>query len=147
MPIIRYPAGDYAVWLEPQGTPMRKFRLLGRAEEGARLAVVTIRVNDVRALLEAYRRPLGISAFQLLFATENGSDLVTLRLVASAPKADLEAAGSIILETLGNYYPLLAKMIAAGSVLPSCLEWIATENLLLNPRTGKTLTVVDKRLD
>jgi phenylacetate-CoA ligase len=145
MPIIRYPSGDYATWLEPAGTPMRKFRLLGRAEEGARLAVVTIRVVDVRALLEPFRERLGISSFQLLFTTEEGRDGVTLRLVADAPEAELAAATSSILETFESYYPLLVKMIDAGSVRPARLAWIALQDLVVSPRTGKTLTVVDRR--
>ena len=38
MPLLRYPTGDRAQWVEPAGTPDRKFLLLGRAEEAARLA-------------------------------------------------------------------------------------------------------------
>jgi phenylacetate-CoA ligase len=77
MPILRYPAGDRAMWLDAAGTPFRKFRLLGRAEEAARVASVTIRVDDVRSLLEPFRAPLGISDFQLLITTEEGRDCLT----------------------------------------------------------------------
>ena len=42
MPVIRYPAGDRAMWVEPEASPCRKFALLGRSEEAARVGPVSL---------------------------------------------------------------------------------------------------------
>ncbi len=146
MPIIRYPAGDRAVWLEPPGTPMRKFKLLGRAEEAVRLAnIVMVRVDDVRALLGPFRERLGITGLQLLITNELKRDCLTIRLVGDGERAELEMAGPEILDAFQASNQMLEKAIVAGSALPTRLEWILPTELSVSPRTGKTLTIVDRR--
>jgi phenylacetate-CoA ligase len=143
MPIIRYPAGDRAVWLEPPGTPQRKFRLLGRTAEEIKLAGgVLIRVGDVRAVLEPFREPLGIGNLQILLTTEEGGECLTLRLVGGRGEAALRAASPAVLEALKNGHPMWAKLAAAGGAR---IEWIGQQELIVSPRTVKTLTVVDRR--
>ena len=147
MPILRYPAGDRAVWLEPPGTPMRKFKLLGRAEEAVRLAnIVMVRVDDVRALLEPFRERLGITNLQLLITDEAKRDCLTIRLVGSREQAELEEAKPAILNAFQASNQMLEKAVAAGSALPTRIEWIHSSDLSVSPRTGKTLTIVDHRL-
>ena len=144
MPIIRYPAGDRAMWLEPPA-PARKFRLLGRAEEAARVASVTIRVDDVRTLLEAFRESLGIAGFQLLITTVEERDCLTIRLVGNREKAVLDAGAPAILEAFEAGNPMLGRMVAAGSARRPRVAWITQQELVVSPRTGKTLTVVERR--
>ena len=60
MPIIRYPVGDNAVWIEPG----RKLRIIGRAEEGARVGPVTVYYDDMRLVLEkAFQKKQRSSVF------------------------------------------------------------------------------------
>jgi phenylacetate-CoA ligase len=50
MPVIRYPVGDVAEWVDHED---RRFRLLGRSEKGARVGPVTVYLEDLRAVVEA----------------------------------------------------------------------------------------------
>jgi phenylacetate-CoA ligase len=146
MPIIRYPVGDRAVWLEPPGTPMRKFGLLGRTEEDIALAGNTVlRISDVRALLEPFRERLGITKLQVVVATEDGRDGLTFRLVGGRDKAELAAATPAMIQELASGHPILAKLIAAGALQTPRLEWISEQDLIVSPRTVKMLKVVDRR--
>jgi phenylacetate-CoA ligase len=146
MPIIRYPAGDRAIWLEPPGTPMRKFRLLGRAEEAARLAnIVLVRVDDVHSLLAPFRERLGIRQLQLRLTKEGERDRLTLCLVGSREPAELAEATPEILSAFKASNQMLEKAIEAGSAAPTQIAWIAQADLAVGPRTGKTLAIVDLR--
>ena len=145
MPIIRYPAGDRAVWLEAPEIKARKFRLLGRAEEAARVASVTIRVEDVRSLLEPFRARLGVTNFQLMITTEEGRDCLTLRLAGSEEEAQLEAASQEILEAFAIANPMLEHMISVGSARRTRIIWISPQEVIHSPRTGKTLSVLERR--
>src|SRR5690554_5497907 len=40
MPVIRYPVGDRGAWIDPPGTPARRFRVLGRSNNCARIGPV-----------------------------------------------------------------------------------------------------------
>ena len=53
MPIIRYPVGDLAEWVDDE---CRAFRLVGRTHEGARVANVAMAYVDVHAALLAADR-------------------------------------------------------------------------------------------
>lgn len=146
MPTLRYPTGDRGQWVEPAGTTDRKFLLLGRAEESARLASYNVPVAEVTALLEPFRERLGIRHFQLAVTQENLRDKLTLRLVAAAGAEAREAAGHEITETFLREKPVLGEMVARGVVNPVAIEWITLAELETNPRTGKTRTVVDRRV-
>lgn len=146
MPIIRYPVGDRAQWLEPAGTPARKFMLLGRSEEAARVAHANMHVSDVRKLLEPFAAPLGLADFQMLVTSEDRRDKLTLRLVARASQETRAAIKSEIFAALDSQRPQLKGMVAAGTIHPVALEWVNSEDLVSNPRTGKIRMVVDQRM-
>ena len=147
MPTLRYPTGDRGQWVEAVGATDRKFLLLGRAEESARLASYNVPVAEVTALLEPFREPLAIRHFQLVVTQENLRDKLTLRLVAAgADPAAREVAGREIAATFLRQKPVLGEMVARGVVNPVTVEWIALSDLEVNARTGKTRTVVDRRV-
>ncbi len=146
MPTLRYPTGDRGQWVEPAGTAERKFLLLGRAEESARLASFNVPVAEVAALLAPFRERLGIRHFQLVVTQENLRDKLTLRLVSELPALERNAAGTQIVETLLRQKPVLGEMVARGVVNPVAVEWTGMAGLEVNARTGKTRTVVDRRV-
>ena len=146
MPIIRYPVGDVAQWLEPAGTPNRKFLLLGRSEEAARVAHANLHVSDVRLLLEPFAARLDLADFQMLVTHESRRDKLTLRLAARASQETRAAIKSEIFAALDNQRPQLKGMAAAGTIHPVDLEWVNADELISNPRTGKIRMVVDRRM-
>ena len=72
IPILRYPVGDRAQWIDPEDSPDRRFLLLGRSEEAARIASISLYYDDVRALLERFRARLGEPRFQMATVREDG---------------------------------------------------------------------------
>ena len=151
MPIIRYPVGDQGEWLDPPGTPDRRFRLLGRTEEGARIGPMTLYVDDIRQTLlslEASGMALGMKAFQLVITHHAQRDACCLRVAVADPQA-LGAQGSAAVQrVMDKVYaarPMFADLLAQGLVHPLQVEWVRMADLITNPRTGKMRSVVDQR--
>jgi len=65
MPIIRYPAGDRAEWVEADGTRTAN-SAAGPFRGRARVGVVSLYYEDVHAVLAPYQTELTASGFQLL---------------------------------------------------------------------------------
>ena len=147
MPMLRYPTGDRGEWLEPAGTASRKFMLLGRAEESARLAVFTIAVSEVAKMLEPFRARCEIQQFQLIVDRVDERDGLTIRMASPAPRAQLAAAEKEIVDTFMQQKRIVAEVIVQGVIRPVQIEWVEPSQLEVNKRTGKMLAVIDRRND
>jgi phenylacetate-CoA ligase len=145
MPVLRYPTGDRGQWEEPAGAPSRRFTLLGRTAESARVVGANLPVDEMRGILEPFRERLGIGEFQLLVTREQGLDRLTLRLVSAAPREILEPCGTQIAEAVTRQKATLGSIIADGRAHPVRVEWISRGELILNERTGKLRAVIDRR--
>lgn len=146
MPMLRYPTGDRGEWIDPAGTPNRRFSLLGRSEESVRLASYTVSLDQVRTVLEPFREALEIEAFQLLVTQEAMRDRLTIRVAASAPAEALTAGRGEILAAFARRHPALAETVTAEVMHPVLVEWATRGNLIVNPRTGKLQGVIDRRV-
>ncbi len=145
MPIIRYPAGDMACWVEPPGTPDRKFRLMGRSEEGARIGPATLYVEDVRQVLGGFRDSLGAVDFQMLVDHADHRDRLTLRLASEASAATRSAVEGALTAALHAARPMLDDLLRQDMIHPLHIEWVALGALEINPRSGKLKRVIDRR--
>ncbi len=141
-PVLRYPVGDRGAWREPAGNPDRKFVLLGRSEEAARVGPVMLYVDDVRRALDALRGEIEIADFQLIIVHHNLRDGLVLRLASPAPR---EAAGARIVERIHRARPLYERSARESKIHPIRVEWARPGELETNPRTGKLRRVVDRR--
>ena len=146
MPTLRYPTGDRGQWLDPAGTLERKFLLLGRSEEAARLASFNVPVAEVATLLAPHRERFDIRHFQLVVTQQNLRDQLTVRLVSELAPAEREAAAAEIIGTFLKQKPVLGEMVARGVVSPVLVEWVGMADLEVNARTGKARSVVDRRV-
>lgn len=140
MPVIRYPVGDVAEWVDPGAG---RFRLLGRADEGARVGPVTVYVDDVRTLVRGRATDVAVAGVQLLLRRRDAKDELVVR-VAGAP-ADPVAASRRLAEGLDAMRPMFAEHVLRGDVNPLVVEWTDVAGLRTNARTGKALPVVDER--
>ncbi len=145
MPIIRYPAGDRAVWVEPPGTPDRKYRLLGRSEEGARVGPMTLYIQDVWKVLSAFHDRVPMANFQIRITHEEMKDRGTLRLVPEDPERATEELAAEIVRAVYEERPMFGELLENGLVHPLTVEWISFEELLVNERTGKLRRIIDER--
>ncbi len=145
MPMLRYPTGDRAEWVEPAGTPNRRFALLGRSGESTRVASFTLPLEQVRGLLEPFRETLGIEAFQLMVTREDLRDRLTIRAVGKADPEVLKEGSRKIVAAFAQRQPELAETITAGIMHPMVVDWARRGDLITNPKTGKLQMIVDRR--
>jgi len=140
MPIIRYPVGDRAMWSEEAGQNKdRRFRLLGRSEEGARVGPVSVFYDDV---YEAFHGAgVQLVGLQLVTKHFDQRDQLIVR-VAPARQESAEKLAELLLKAR----PMLASEIAKGNIHRPVVEIVEASGLEKNPRTGKTKRVIDLRL-
>ncbi|MFG2785981.1 phenylacetate--CoA ligase family protein [Streptomyces sp. NPDC048419] len=148
MPVIRYPVGDMAEWTD---YPRRRFRLLGRAEEGARVGVVTVYLEDLRTALAAVDDHGLIAGMQVVLRHRDGLDELLLRLASDTPcgathRADREALELALTGKLAVQRPMFSEEVALGKVHPLAVEWVEPDRLTVNARTGKLVRLLDERI-
>lgn len=146
MPVIRYPVGDRGVWLDAPGTPSRRFRVLGRSNNSARFGPISLYAEDVHDAL-AKVPGLDIVNFQLRVDHVDRRDRCTIRVAVRHPQSVPPGAGEAVLAHLQRERPMIADQTGKGIIHPLAIEWIAPHELVTNARTGKTLRVIDLRLE
>ncbi len=147
MPIIRYPVGDRAIWTEAASStnPDRKYQILGRSEEAARVGPVSVYFEDMRSVLLAMNLPFNISAFQLLISHHELKDLLTLRMATRERPQDYQQLEQQIAERFGIERKMFADAIRENKIHPLHIEWVEQSTLEINARTGKLRRVIDRR--
>lgn len=145
MPIIRYPVGDRAVWMDPPGTPMRRFRVLGRTDTGARIGPMTLYTEDLQRVLTAAARETDFIAFQLIIDHVDQRDRGTVRVAVADPSALPAGVTDAVMAKLYEERPMYPDAIEKGIVHPPVIEWVTPDGMLTNPRTGKLMRVLDRR--
>ena len=146
MPLIRYPVGDIAVWRDPLGTKDRKFKLLGRSQEGARIGPATLYVSDVLNLLKTFHHKVQVNNFQILITHQNQKDSALIKIVPNEMPDDPEGLAAKIIETLYTQRSMLKDLVEEGLIAPVSLQWCHDDEIKSNPRTGKVKRVLDERL-
>lgn len=147
MPIIRYPAGDKGIWIEEAGSRNRKFKILGRSEEGARIGVVTMYVDNFLHILHQLRPVFHAANFQMVIDHIGKLDKLSLRIVVDDPAGVRPEWEEKLLETLFHERPEFKEEISIKGVHPISIEWIGPDELQVNPRTGKIRRIIDKRFN
>jgi len=148
IPIIRYPVGDRAVWKEPlaQENADRKFLILGRSEEAARVGPVSVYFEDMRSFLDkADLSGLQITAFQLITRHFELKDSLTLRLATPDGDIDTAQVAKRISSLFDIERPMFAQAAAKKIIHPLMIEWAAPTEIEINARTGKLRRVIDQR--
>lgn len=140
IPLIRYPAGDMAEYTEPEGTPDRKFRILGRSDVGARAGYVTLTPQDIGNVLNLCN--IDYYSYQII-VDHDVLDRYTFKI--AVPEAD-EAQTALFLETLYKERPVMKDALNDGTLNPPIVEWCKPADLEYNPRTGKLKAIIDKRI-
>ncbi len=144
MPIIRYPVGDLAEWVDDE---CRAFRLVGRTHEGARVANVAMAYVDVHAALLGADREGVISGMQMVERRWDGKDGLLLRVatLAELPEEGLAELADRLVDAAYRARPLYPATVADGHIHPLQVEWVRPGDLVTHARTGKLVQVVDER--
>lgn len=144
MPIIRYPVGDRAAWSERADG---SFRLAGRSGEGARISGVTLYTADVRQIIAARDSDGVVTGVQMVARRRDGRDLMVLRLATARQEDIPPGLGDAITAGVSADRPEFAQFVETGQLHPLEVEWVAHRDLVVNPRSGKLVSVVDERMD
>lgn len=139
MPVLRYPVGDVAEWVD---FARRRLRLLGRSEEGARVGPVTLYLEDPRSIVNSVDERDGVSAMQVVLRHSDHRDELVLRLAGRVD--DPESLAKLVAAKLDEARPMFAEHVRAGLVHPLAVEWADAADLV-NPRTGKLVRLLDRR--
>ncbi|MEU5540541.1 phenylacetate--CoA ligase family protein, partial [Streptomyces sp. NPDC020362] len=142
MPVLRYPAGDRAEWVDRDAGV---FRILGRAEEGVRVGPVSLYTQDVHDIVMAADTAGEVTGLQLVVRRSIGRDGLVLRLATGEPGGGDAALADAVVAAVLAQRPLYRDAIAAGHVNPLTVERVRHRDLTVNPRTGKLIRVVDER--
>ncbi|MFE1514577.1 phenylacetate--CoA ligase family protein [Corynebacterium bovis] len=142
MPVLRYPVGDRAEWVDASRTT---FRLLGRGEAGVRIGHVTLYTGDVRDVLAGVDTDGEVTDHQLVVRHHDGRDGLILRAAVADPEADHSTLAGRFVAALDVARPNHAEAVAAGDAHPARVEWVRHSDLAVNPRSGKLVRVVDER--
>ncbi len=129
MPIVRYPVGDLAEWIEPG----KSFNILGRSSEGARVGPVTINRDDIAPLFSKLDAEVN---FQLVIKRFEGKDKLLIRFLG---ELDCNKALDLLYQERGMIKDAVQKEHIAAP------EFVKVKELEKNSRTGKLKFVIDER--
>ncbi|MDZ4164131.1 MAG: hypothetical protein U1C55_03295 [Smithellaceae bacterium] len=147
MPIIRYPVGDNAEWVEAEGVGNRKFMILGRSEESARIGPMTMYVKDIREILHTFKDKARIINFQMCVNHQDKKDTLVLRLASPTSKDVLHGLTTDIVGEIARARPMYQELVSDNKINPIVIDWIQERELFVNKRTGKLMMVIDKRFE
>lgn len=144
MPIIRYPAGDLAMWVESAETPYRKFKLQGRSDEAARVGTISVYFEDTRTVIINALKEINGLQFQMILNHFAHKDELIFRIAGQGLKPDLKIVDRII-EAFKKDKPVYLDVLAKNLIHPLKVEIVEMHQMEGNARTGKLKRVIDKR--
>lgn len=139
MPLVRYPVGDLAAWMEPEGNIERKFLLLGRHSMGhrQRVGAISLFPDELSGLIQQL---VGKCHWQLLIDHHESQDHICFRIAHEGSPEQIQQ----LVSSLEANVPGVAKQRINGQ-LTIAVEWCDHAMLTLQPRTGKLQRVIDRR--
>jgi phenylacetate-CoA ligase len=125
--------------------PDRKYAILGRSEEAARVGPVSVYYDDMREFLAKLDIGIPIASFQLVIKHFDLKDCLTVRIATSGRSAINQFLSSTIAEKFGVARKMFAEAVADNKIHPLSIEWIDPSDVEINARTGKLKRVIDHR--
>ena len=139
MPVIRYPMGDVAQWVDYSA---RAFQLYGRDSVGVPIGPTSYDITDLRSVASSVLKS-DVYGSQVVVRRRNGKDEMTFR-IAGRPLNEDEVADKLRKEMDRVNYEW-ANEVRDGFINPLLVEWVAFQDLHCSPRTSKLREIVDLR--
>ncbi|KAF4961210.1 hypothetical protein FGADI_447 [Fusarium gaditjirri] len=140
-PVIRYPTGDCAEWVDKTAGI---FRLLGRINHAVRLGPVSLDISHLRQLARAVLKTVAIEAFQVVISRQDSKDAMEIMINTAEPPPT--GSGDAIIQMLSEQRPMLKKHVDMGLVAPVKVCFKSICDMRANPRSGKLPEIIDLRL-
>lgn len=144
MPIIRYPAGDLAMWIEEENTPYRKFKLQGRADEAARVGTISVYFEDTRKMVTETLSEFSGIQFQMVINHFDQLDQLILR-IAGHDLVGTKELEERVLTAFKHDKKVYSDVLEKKLIHPLKIEFLEMNQLEANRRTGKLKRVIDNR--
>lgn len=145
MPIIRYPVGDNGYWVEEENCKNRKFKILGRSQEGARIGPVTFYLEDLLHILKEFQSDFSYSNTQMIIRHFDHKDGLTIKIAVQEKPENAAMLAQKITEAIYKERHMFEEEIARHKIHPIQIEWCHSDELEINSRTGKLLQIIDER--
>lgn len=140
-PVIRYPTGDRGEWVDySKGI----FRVSGRGNIAIRLGPVSLDLSDLRRVIHDTLAPVAVTATQAVLTHVDGRD--GMMILAVAQPSDGQESAKRFLLALWRERPMLERHSELGLIGDIVLSFVPWEKLVISPRSGKTMDIVDRRL-
>lgn len=143
MPMLRYPVGDLAEWVDYD---LGTFRLFGRDNVDLKVGTAHLDLPLLRAVMEKAMGSHIIDSFQTIVQRRGQSNIVKFRVAGEQPehpekiKAFLEGAFAQVI-------PSWTKNRDAGYIGPLEMEFVKMTDLVVHDRTGKLKDFIEERFD
>jgi phenylacetate-CoA ligase len=144
MPIIRYPAGDLAMWIEDENRPNRKFKLQGRSEEAARLGTLSVYFEDSREMIMKALSDCSGIQFQMIIKHFDHKDELTFK-IAGSDLEKIKLNKNKIVEAFIKEKAAYSDILNKNLIHPLNVDVVAQSDLEANVRTGKLKRIIDMR--
>ena len=138
MPVIRYPMGDIAEWVDYNS---RSFHLRGRGAVGVRIGPTSYDMTSLKEIVSNSLKDEIVSGFQVLLKRINE----TVFRIACQPR-NRERSSRKVQEEMGKVHEQWKKQVEDGLISPLVIEWVAVEDLEFNTRSGKLKEIIDLRV-
>lgn len=143
MPIIRYPMGDVAEWVDHKS---RTFRLYGRGGSvGVRLGPTSYDLTGLKQVVSNVLKTEPMKGFQVIVQRRDAMDEMVFR-IASQPQDRDRLAKELQME-MGKVLDYWDEEVKDGFFHPLDVEWVSVQDLIYNSRSGKLREIVDVRVD
>lgn len=143
MPIIRYPSGDRAMWVD-DNQKNRKFQLCGRSDEAARLGTISVYYENTREMvLDLFPNNNGVF-FQMITDHIEMKDQLTLCLYTDEKNISKEIFDQIMTK-FAKDKPAYENLLNKGVIHPLKVVIEKSDNVYRNERTGKVMRIIDRK--
>jgi len=143
MPIIRYPMGDVAEWVDYNRLI---FRVCGRGGSvGVRLGPTAYDPTGLKQVLSNALNDEPMNGFQVIVQRRGAMDEMVFR-VASQPQ-DPDRFAKELQAEMGKVLDYCDEEVKDGFFHPLGVEWVSVQDLVYNPRSGRLREIVDLRVE
>jgi phenylacetate-CoA ligase len=149
-PVIRYPTGDRAAWVDKE---KGLFHLLGRAGQAVRIGPVSVDVTDLRTVVDTVcaSADIVVQGLQAVVSRIDSADQLQC-MIATTPTtiADLalqQTTADAIATELYQQRPMFKQHVEHELIAPLLVRFVYFEELHLAKGSQKVLSVVDTRFD
>ena len=141
MPVIRYPMGDAAEWVDYSS---RKFRLCGRSAVGVRVGPTSYDMASLKEIVTKSLKDENVNGFQVILRRAKGMDEMVFR-IACQPRNPEQSSRGVQVE-MDRVHEIWAQDLAEGFVNPLVIDWVSVQDLHYNARSGKLKEIIDMRV-